>query len=201
MSYQVRLLTPSQKDIPFIDMEVLSDRIKIAAGTEQLWMRIDIFNSVSTILATLDRDIVIPESVGETILTELRSVIWSKYPVKARQWLQNYFNTVHIIYTFKIFPDRMNKDDWVLLGGVQNILKNSLRGVTQVDKEGFYNESGDYILYQMYENTIGSIPAAVLNDKGEWISYSLKLDDVNAIEMFRNGIVPKQGFFKRLFRL
>ena len=201
MSYQVRLLTPSQKDIPFIDMEVLSDRIKIAAGTKQLWMRIDIFNSVSTVLATLDRDIVIPESVGETILTELRSMIWSKYPVKARQWLQNYFYTVHVIYTFNIFPDRMDKDDWILLGGVQNILKNSLRGITQVDKEGFYNEFGDYILYQMYDNTIGSIPAAVLNDKGEWISYSLKLDDVNAIEMFRNGIVPKQGFFKRLFRL
>jgi hypothetical protein len=53
----------------------------------------------------------------------------------------------------------------------------------------------------MYDNAIGSIPSAVLNDKGEWISYSLKLDDVNAIEMFRNGIVPKQGFFKRLFRL
>jgi hypothetical protein len=95
----------------------------------------------------------------------------------------------------------MNKDDWILLGGVQNILKISLRGITQVDKEGFYNESGDYILYQMYENAIGSIPAAVLNDKGELITYSLKLDDVNAIEMFRNGIVPKQGFFKRLFRL
>ena len=138
MSYQVRLLTPSQNDIPFIDMEVLSDRIKIAAGTEQLWMRIDIFNSASAIFVTLDRDIVSPESVGETILTELRSIIWSKYPVKARQWLQNYFNTVHIIYTFNIFPDRMNKDDWILLGGVQNILKISLRGImrTPVRNDG-----------------------------------------------------------------
>ena len=54
---------------------------------------------------------------------------------------------------------------------------------------------------QMYKNAFGSVPAAVLNDKGEWISYSLKLDDVNAIEMFRNGIVPKQGLFKRFFRL
>ena len=182
-------------------MEVLSDRIKIAAGTKELWMRIEIFNSASTAFATLDRDIVSSESVGETTLTELRNMIWSKYPVKARQWLQNYFNTVHVIYTFNIFPDRMNKDDWILLGGVQNILKNSLRGVTQVDKEGFYNESGDYILYQMYENAIGGIPAAVLNDKGEWITYSLKLDDVNAIEMFRDGIVPKKGFFSRIFRL
>ena len=46
-------------------MEVLSDRIKIAAGTEQQWMRIDILNSSSTIFATLDRDIVSLESVQE----------------------------------------------------------------------------------------------------------------------------------------
>ncbi|MGA2527466.1 MAG: hypothetical protein ABSF79_12760 [Smithellaceae bacterium] len=137
-------------------MEVPSDRIKIAAGTKQLWMRIEIFNSASTAFATLDRDIVSSESIGETTLTELRTMIWRKYPVKARQWLQNYFNTVHVIHTFNIFPDRMNKDDWVLLGGVQNILKYSLRGIKQVDKEGFYNESGDYILYQMYENANGS---------------------------------------------
>ena len=120
---------------------------------------------------------------------------------KSATWLQNYFYTVHVIYTFNIFPERMDKDDWVLLGGVQNILKDSLRGITQVDKERFYNESGDYILYQMYENAIGSVPAAVLNDKGEWISYSLRLNDEKAVDMFKNGIVPKQGFFSRIFRL
>ena len=68
-------------------MEVPSDRIKIAAGTKQLWMRIEIFNSASTAFATLDRDIVSSESIGETTLTELRTMIWRKYPVKARQWL------------------------------------------------------------------------------------------------------------------
>jgi hypothetical protein len=201
MSYKVRLLTPSQKFIPFIDMEVLSDRIKIAAGTKQLWTRIEIFNASSTVFTTLDRDIVSPESVGETALTELRSMIWSKYPVKARQWLQNYFNTVHVIYTFNIFPDRMDKDDWIILGEVQNILKNSLRGITQVDNEGFYNEMGDYILYQTHENAIGSVPAAVLNDKGEWVSYSLRLWDEMAVDLFKNGVVPKQGFFSKVFRL
>jgi hypothetical protein len=201
MSYTVRLLTPSQKSIPFNVMKSFSDRIKLVAGTEQLWDRIEIFNSSETVVTTIDRDIVGPESAGETTLTELRSVISDKYPVKARQWLDNYFYTVHVIYTFYIFPDRMDQDAWVLLGGIQDSLKYSLRGVIQVDNEGFYNEAGDYIIYQMYENAFGSVPAAVLNDKGQWISYSLRLGDEKAVDLFQNGIVPKQGFFSKLFRL
>ena len=201
MSYKVRLLTPSQKVIPFTILKSLSAHIKLAAGTEQLWERVEILNTGDTVIATLDKDIVNPDSVGETTLTELRSVISNKYPLKARQYLDNYFYTVHVIYTFTIFPDRMDQDAWILLGEVQTFLKASLRGITQSDNEGFYSEMGDYILYQMHENAIGSVPAAVLNDKGEWISYSLRLWDENAIDLFKNGIVPKQGFFSKLFRL
>jgi hypothetical protein len=201
MSYKVRLLTPSQKAIPFNVMKSLSDRIKLAAGTEQLWERIEILSSSETVVTTIDRDIVGPESAGETTLTELRSVISNKYPVKARQWLDNYFYTVHVIYTFNTFTDRMDQDAWALLGEIQTFMKYSLRGITQSDNEGFYNEIGDCILYQLYENAFGSVPAAVLNDKGEWISYSLKLGDEKAVDLFKNGIVPKQGFFSKLFRL
>jgi hypothetical protein len=182
-------------------MKSLSDRIKLAAGNEQLWERVEILTSAHTVFATLDKDIVNPDTVGETTLTELRTLISDKYPLKSRQYLDNYFYTVHVIYTFTIFTDRMDQDAWALLGDVQTFMKASLRGITQSDNEGFYSEMGDYILYQMHENAIGSVPAAVLNDKGEWISYSLRLWDENAIDLFKNGIVPKQGFFSKLFRL
>jgi len=182
-------------------MKSLSDRIKLAAGREQLWERIEIRSAGDTIITTIDHDIVSPESIGETILTELRGVISNKYPVKARQYLDKYFYTVRVIYTFNIFTDRMDKDAWILLGEVQTLLKASLGGFTQSDNEGFYNEMGDYILYQMYENAFGSVPAAVLNDKGQWISYSLRLGDEKAVDLFKNGVVPKQGFFTRMFGL
>ena len=173
----------------------------LAAGTEQLWERVEILSAGDTVVTTIDRNIVSPESVGETILTELRGVISNKYPVKARQYLDKYFYTVRVIYTFNIFTDRMDKDAWVLLGEVQDFLKASLGGITQSDNEGFYNEMGDYILYQMYENAFGSVPAAVLSDKGQWVSYSLRLRDERAVDLFKDGIVPKRGFFSKLFRL
>jgi hypothetical protein len=201
MSYKIRLLTPSQTIIPFSVMKSLSTHIKLAAGTEQFWERVEILSSSGTVFSTLDRDIVNPDSIGETTLTELRTLISDKYPLKSRQYLNNYFYTVHVIYTFNTFTDRMDQDAWALLGEVQTFMKASLRGITQIDNEGFYNEMGDYILYQMHENAIGSVPAAVLDDRGEWISYSLRLGDVNAVDLFKNGIVPKRGFFSKLFRL
>jgi hypothetical protein len=152
------------------------------------------------VVTTLDKDIVNPDSVGETTLTELRTLISNKYPVNARQYLGNYFYTVRVIYTFNTFTDRMDQDAWVLLGGIQNSLKYSLRCIIQVDNEGFYNEMGDYILYQMYENTFGSVSAAVLNDKGQWVSYSLRLGDEKAVDMFKQGTAPTQGFFGKMFR-
>ena len=203
MSYKVRLLTTSEKVIPFTVMKSLSDHLKLASGTDQLWERIEIFGLGDTLLSTLERNLVEPESGGESTLNELGRKIQDKYPVNARQWLKNYFTTVKAIYTFNIFPDHMNKNTWLILGGIQNFLKDSLNGIIQADNEGFYNEAGYYILWQMYEGASGNVTAASLNESGEWVSYSysLRLDDEKAVNLFKQGIAPKKGFFSRILGL
>lgn len=201
MAYKVRLLTLSEKVIPFSTLEKVSEKIKLVSGTDASWEKIEIYDSHDILLSTLQYDVVNPGSDGETTLTELGRKIQDKYPVNARQWLKQYFTTVHAIYTFNIFPDRMTKKTWLVLGGIQNFLKDSLNGIIQADNEGFYNEAGNYILYQMYEGATGNITAASLNDKGEWVpySYSLRLDDKKSVELFKQGIAPKRGFLSRVF--
>jgi len=71
MNYKVRLLTTSEKIIPFSVMKSLSDKIKLTSGTDQLWERIEIIGTGDTLLSTLGRDLVEPESGGETTLKEL----------------------------------------------------------------------------------------------------------------------------------
>jgi hypothetical protein len=197
MNYKVRLLTTSEEVIPFSHIRPLAEQ-KLISGTDQLWERIEIYSSSENLLSILERDIIEPGSVGEATLKELSRKIQDKYPLNARQWLKNYFATVKVIYTFNIFPDRMTKKTWPILGGVQNFLKQSLNGIIQADNEGFYNEDGDYILWQMYDGATGSIPAANLNERGEWIPFSLRVDDEKAVELFKKGIVPKQGFISRI---
>ncbi len=197
MSYKVRLLTTSEEVIPFSHIQPLAEQ-KLISGTDQLWERIEIYSSGDNLLSTLERDIIEPGNVGEATLKELIRKIRDKYPVNARQWLKNYFVTVKVIYTFNIFPDRMTKKTWPILGGVQNFLKQSLKGIIQADNEGFYNEDGDYILWQMYDDATGSIQAANLNEKGEWVPFSLKLDDKKAVDLFKQGVIPKKGFLSRI---
>ena len=201
MSYKTRLLTASQKVIPFSTLKKVSDRIKLVSGVDSLWENIEIYDAHDILLATLEYDIVSPGTTGETALKELDKAIQNKYPVNARQWLKNYFTTVKTIYTFNIFPDRMNKNSWLILGGIQNFLKDSLGGLIQADNEGYYNEAGLYILWQMYEGATGNATAASLDDRGEWVpySYSLRLDDKKAVDLFKQGIAPKRGFFSRVF--
>ena len=200
MNYKVRLLTTSEEIIPFSHTQPLAEQ-KLISGTDQLWERIEIYSSGDNLLSTLERDIIEPGSVGEATLKELMRKIQDKYPVNARQWLKNYFATVKVIYTFNIFPDRMTKKTWPILGGVQNFIKQSLNGIIQADNEGFYNEDGDYILWQMYDGAVGSIQAANLNEKGEWIPFSLRLDDKKSVDIFKQGVIPKKGFFSRILEI
>ena len=201
MSNKTRLLTPSEKVIPFSTMKKVSDRIKLVSGVDPLWEKIEIYDAHDILLATLEYDIVNAESNGETTLKELDKSIQNKYPVNARQWLKNYFTTVKAIYTFNIYPDRMNKNNWLILGGIQNFLKDSLNGIIQADNEGYYNEAGLYILWQMYEGATGNATATSLDEKGQWVpySYSLRLDNKKAVDLFKQGIAPKRGFFNRMF--
>ena len=203
MSYKTRLLTPSEKVIPFSTMKKVSDRIKLVSGVDPLWEKIEIYDAHDILLATLEYDTVNAESNGETTLKELDKSIQNKYPVNARQWLKNYFTTVKAIYTFNIYPDRMNKNNWLILGGIQNFLKDSLNGIIQADNEGYYNEAGLYILWQMYEGATGNATATSLDEKGQWVpySYSLRLDNKKAVDLFKQGIAPKRGFFNRMFEI
>ena len=201
MSNKTRLLTPSEKIIPFSALKKVSERIKLVSGTDDLWEKIEIYDAHDILLATLEYAAVNPESSGAVTLKELDRTIQNKLPVNARHWLISYFTTVKAIYTFNLFPDRMNKNSWLILGGIQNFLKDSLGGIIQADNEGYYNEAGFYILWQMYEGATGNATAASLDDKGQWIpySYSLRLDDKKAVDLFKQGIAPKRGFFSRVF--
>ena len=49
--------------------------------------------------------------------------------------------------------------------------------------------------------TLGRYDTSFLNEKGEWVSYSLRLDDEKDVNLFKQGIAPKKGFFSRIFGL
>jgi hypothetical protein len=199
MAYCVRLLTPSVRVIPYEEILEQVDSLKLTAGDNERWDQIEVYDTNDKITAVLERHPVSGDNPGGAELTELRDFIQRSYPVSAREWLNRYFLKIRTIYVFRLFSDNITSTGWPVLGRVQNFLKDSLTGIIQADNEGYYNENGDYILWQMYQGAAGSIPAATLNDDGSWITYQLKLDE-KSIERFKQGLPPPAGFFDRLFR-
>jgi hypothetical protein len=198
MVYCVRLLTTTEKTLPFSEITRQGGSINLVLGTDMLWERLEILEPADNPIAILDRLPVSSDSRGDIEMEKLRDSIQSSYPVNSRQWLRNYFSRVKTIYTFQLFTDNITKKEWPTLGRVQNLLKDILGGIIQADNEGYYNEKGAYILWQMYAGAGGTIPAATLDNNGEWIPYMLRLDNPEAVERFKQGIPPKRGFLSRL---
>lgn len=198
MSYCVRFLTSSEKVVPFRDIQEQVDTVKLVSGQEPDWYKIEISQPDGTLISVLDKYPLSSGSQAESEMKIVKESLQDCYPLSAREWLKNYLTRARVIYTFRLQAENITSPGWPLLGKIQNLLKDTLGGIIQADNEGFYNEEGDYILWQMYEGATGTIPAAALNEKGEWIPYQLRLNDARAVEGFKQGLLPRKGFLNTL---
>jgi hypothetical protein len=198
MSYYVRLLTAAEKTVPFTEIEKQGNYFKLVSGSGALWDKIEIYEPENNLISVMERLPLFSGGPAENTMAQLKSAVANSYPVNAREWLRKYLSKVKTIYTFQLLAENITKDGWPVMGRVQNLLKDALTGIVQSDNEGFYNEDGDYIIWQMYAGAAGTVPAATLDASGEWISFQLKLDNDRSIEQFKQGLPPEKGFLSRL---
>jgi hypothetical protein len=200
MGYYVRLLTHSDKNVTFGDIFTREESIKLAKGTDANWDQIEIREPEENLIAIVEKHPV-DRMPGETEIVRLKDDVSRAYPVNAREWVLTYLSRVKTIYSFQLMTDNIDTDDkWRTLGRVQNALKDALGGIIQSDNEGYYNESGDYILWQMYAGARGTVPAAALDEKEEWITFQLNLDDSRAVDRFKQGEMPRRGLMDIFFK-
>ena len=199
MGYYVRLLSPSDKVILFSEIKEEVDSIALTAGADQEWEEINISGPSEIPIAILSRIAVGSSGTGRDAISRLKDGISGASPA-AREWLKKYLSSVKTIYAFQLLTENLTTDaEWRTLGQIQNLLKDNLGGIIQSDHEGFFNENGDYILWQMYSGAAGSVPAATLDENGQWIPFQLKLNDEKAVERFKQGEKPLKGFFDVFF--
>jgi hypothetical protein len=200
MGYYVRVLSPSEKIIHFSELKLEVENLQLNAGTDKEWEEITISGPAGIPIARLNRT-PIKTAAGVEAIARLKAGISGAKPEHAAQWLVNYFSRVKTIYAFQLLTENLTTDaEWRTLGIIQNMLKDNLGGIIQSDHEGYFNENGDYILWQMYGGASGSVPAATLDEKGEWQPFQLKLADERAVERFKNGEKPQKGFFDVFFK-
>jgi hypothetical protein len=200
MSYYVRLLVKLDKVIPFSEIKNQGKWIKLVSGKDMLWDRIEIREPEDSLVCILERHYLAPGRIAETPIPALKESLRGSFPLNAGEWIRDYFSDVKTIYTFQVFPESITGKGWQVLGRIQSLLHDWLVGIIQADREGYYNENGDFILWQMYEGASGAIQAATLDEKGRWISYRLSLNHPQAVARFKEGLPPARGFLGRLRR-
>jgi hypothetical protein len=200
MGYSVRLLTPSEVQVPFSTILVQVNSLKLVSGSEHAWDKIEISGPEGDVISLLERYTLAGGGPAEDEMNSVKEALQEGFPLNAREWVRKYLTGTRVIYAFRLQAEQITPRGWPVLGRVQNTLKDRLSGIIQADQEGFYNEEGDYILWQMYDGATGTIPAAALNEQGEWTSYQLRLNEPQAVEDFKNGVVPPKSFLDRLWR-
>ncbi|HSW58235.1 MAG TPA: hypothetical protein VLH15_07525 [Dehalococcoidales bacterium] len=200
MGYYVRLLSPSEQVIYFSEIQQLAETVHLTAGTDQDWTEIRIAGPSEVPVAILNR-LPVSDGAGRDTLVRLKSGLFGTSPVSAREWINKYLGEIKTIYAFQLLTENLTTDaEWRTLGYIQNLLKDNLGGIIQSDQEGYFNENGDYILWQMYSGAQGSVPAATLNENGQWTPFQLRLGDKTAVERFKQGQRPYKGFLDLIFR-
>ena len=197
MGYYIRLLTPSEKIVPFHKIKKKLKSIKLVEGKDEKWNLIELYDSNDRLIAVAKRNPVSKGGLAEEELKEFEEEIDDYYPESAGNWLKKYFKKVKTIYAFQIFTSTITKDGWDLLDKLREFLHEQLSGIIQADNEGFSNEEGYHILWQFSEDVSGEFEMATLNEKGEWITYKIDLSDKKAVEMFKKGIIPKKSRRRR----
>jgi hypothetical protein len=200
MGYYVRLLSPSEKRISFSEIKNELETTRLTAGSDNEWEDISISGPSEISISILSR-IPVSSVAGNSAINKLKEGLSAAYPASAREWTKTYLSRVKTIYAFQLLTENLTTDaEWRTLGQIQNLLKDQLGGIIQSDHEGYFNENGDYILWQMYSGATGSVPAATLDENGEWITFQLKLADSKAVERFKQGDKPLRGFMDVFFR-
>jgi hypothetical protein len=200
MSYYVRLLCPSEQVIYFSEIQAEVENVTLISGTDTQWTEIRVAGPAAIPIAILSRMEVSAGSPAEDAIRKLRNDLGGTLPARARDWVRTYLEKVKTVYAFQLLTENLTTDaEWRTLGIIQNLHKDNLGGIIQSDREGYFNEQGDYILWQMYSGATGSVPAATLGEDGQWIPFQLKLADEKAVQRFKNGELPPKSFLDVFF--
>jgi hypothetical protein len=200
MSYYVRLLSPSKQIIYFSEIKAEIENVALVSGTDHEWTEIRIAGPSEIPIAILSRLEVSGGMPGLETLNKLKNDLGGTMPARSREWIRTFMEKVKTVYAFQLLTENLSTDaEWRTLGIIQNLHKDNLGGIIQSDREGYFNEQGDYILWQMYSGATGSVPAACLSEEGQWIPFQLKLEDDKAVQRFKNGELPPKSFIDVFF--
>ena len=194
MSSHLRVLTESDSAVPLDEIRtVLGPEFELVAeeGDEREWAQLLMRHADGAEIALLKRNRVAPGELGQEELNGLETQILWVRPNRTVEWLIHYFSHVRVVYSMESMSGVDVEDGWSAIARVQAYLWKKSGGILQADGEGFTNREGQHVLWQFEGPQNGDLDAAVMDDAGRWLPFTMDMADPKQVEAFRRGEVPK----------
>jgi hypothetical protein len=186
----IRVLAESDRKAPLDELRtVLGPLFEIITehGDEQEWAQLVLRHKDGPEIALIERNVVLPGEPGEQVIGELREEMENARPRRATAWLEHFFSHVKVVYAMQVLSGAEGNDGWSAVLRVQAYIWKKSGGILQADDEGFTNREGQHILWQFNGAQTGELEAAVMNDEGQWVAFSLDMLDVAQVDAFQRG--------------
>lgn len=190
------ILASADVEDAWIDDEPAPASLTVVEPVDQAhvsgWRFLLVRTADGTPVAEIERNPVVPRSLGADELAELTTEASEAEPASAARWLEAWLPRVRTIYAIRILSGSEAPGGWDLIRAVQAALWRSAEGVLQADYEGFTNTAGDHILWRFDHDIEGERRVAVLAEDGvTWRSFTMDLADPAQRAAFLEGRAPE----------
>lgn len=190
MGYYIRVLGKKLDNFPLDELRRISQPAVLSSeGEGDEWMQLILSHKSGQEIAVIEKNLVVEGELGAEELQELTDEIPDHKPESAATWLQQYLPSVKVIYAFQLLSGTEVHDGWTPLHRLHNAVWRHAGGIIQADGEGFSNEGGSWILWQLSERATGKRNMAVLRD-GRWVRFEMDLGNQQHRKAFLSGRVP-----------
>jgi hypothetical protein len=192
MGYRIRILGKNPDSPPFKELQQVAIPALLEAdeGTEANWEAAVLKHPSDVPIAFIEKNLVVPGELGQRELDEFIEDVSRYGPLSAAEWLKVYLPGVKVIYSFQLLHGTEINKGFDRMNRVYEAVWRHAGGILQADQEGFSNEYGFMILWQLDEGAKGRREMSVLNQEGKWIHFEMSLGNARQREAFLRGEVP-----------
>lgn len=193
MGYRIRILALSDEPLTVEELRAhlpSGQELTIESEDTQRWSQLVLRHIRGSEIALIERDAVLPGELGEAEIQEYLEEIEGEKPSSAAKWLSAFLTRVKVIYALQVLHGAEEKDGWAGIHFVQGAIWRRLGGILQADGEGFSNENDHHILWQFDGNPTGNWKMAVLDERGSWKAFEMRLGGPRHKQSLLEGKVP-----------
>jgi hypothetical protein len=196
LGYYARVLTTHADCIPVSDLQAAlaeaqhTGLIEVEAGESANWNQIVLRGADGSEVAAIERNPVVPGSLGAEELAEFADEIAHSSPRSSAEWLKEFFAKVQCIYAFQHLFGSHVEAGFAMLCAVRAKVWSTAPAILQADGEGFTNERGYSIDWQFSDSATGLWWMGLLQD-GAWVHFQVDLGNTQHRDAFMKGQIPK----------